>query len=79
MTTIKINDHYDVTLHGPRKLAKGYEVEGTIWNRETNQSTGIRVRGEGRTITAAQDRARAQAVQKCPIDPPKPRASRKKG
>jgi hypothetical protein len=66
MTTQRINDQYDVTMAGPRKLAKGYEVVGTIWNRQTQKSTKITVRGEGRTISSAQARAFAEATQKCP-------------
>ncbi len=66
MTTRRINDQYDLTMAGPRKVATGYEVDGTIWNSQTKKSMKITVRGEGRTISAAQDRAFAEAQQKCP-------------
>jgi len=82
MATYKINDDYDVTISGPKKLVKGFEVEGTIFNRKTGKSTGINVRGEGRTISSAHDRARAQALQLCSLrpdnEPSKPRQGRTK-
>lgn len=67
MTTLILNDRYDVTLAGPRKTAKGYEVEGKIWDRKSGKATDIRVRGEGRTISSAQDRARQQSQERCPL------------
>jgi hypothetical protein len=68
MTTFKINDDYDVTTSGPSRLPKGFEVTGTIWNSKTSKSTGIKVKGQGKTISAAQDVARARASEACPRD-----------
>jgi thiamine biosynthesis lipoprotein ApbE len=67
MTTIKLNDRYDVTLAVSGKTAKGYEVEGKIWDRQTGKPTEIQVRGAGRTISSAQAKARDQARQSCPF------------
>jgi hypothetical protein len=68
MTTINLTDRYDVTLAGPTKVRKGFEVTGRIWNRQTHKQTDIAVEGKGRTISAAQDRAIKQAKERCPDD-----------
>jgi hypothetical protein len=39
VTTFILNDRYDVTLAGPSKTPKGYEVEGKIGDRKSGKAT----------------------------------------
>jgi len=64
--TVDLDDRYAVTItygRGP----KGHLAVGEIFERKTGKKTGIDVRGEGRTIGSAGNRAIADARRKVPI------------
>lgn len=68
MATFSMTDRYDLTLSGPERVANGFRVEGCIWDRENNKPTAVRVHGEARTISAAQDQALEQAWDRMPFE-----------
>ena len=67
--TFDIDEFYGVTI-SQEKAGKPYVAVGEIYSRRTMNKIGVRVRGEGRTWSAAADRALAQARAACPMDPP---------
>lgn len=66
--TLDINVHYGVTIR-QTQAGNPFVATGEIFSRKTMQDVGIRVRGEGRTWTAAAKRAMEQARAECPDDP----------
>jgi hypothetical protein len=67
--TYDINEHYGVTISQTR-AGRPFVATGEIFSRRTMKNVGIQVRGEGRTWSAAADRALAQARIDCPAEPP---------
>lgn len=63
--TVNLSGRYGVTItceNGP----KGFVALGEIFDRRTMEDIGIQVRGEGRTVASAGDRAIDDARAKCP-------------
>ncbi len=69
LTTISLNEFYDVTLRSDGKTGSTFKVSGAIWRKGQSKPTKIKVSGEGRTLAAAQTRAMAQARDALPDDP----------
>jgi hypothetical protein len=63
--TRKIDDLHDVTIRSDRRRSGGWEAEGDIFIIATQRHVGVTVRGEGRTMTAAEARAFAEARRWC--------------
>jgi hypothetical protein len=63
--TRKIDDRYEVTIRSDPLRRGGWESEGDIYNSETREDVGVRVRGQGRTMPAAEDRAFGEARRWC--------------
>ena len=59
--TRKIDDRHSVTIRSDRRLGGGWESEGAIFVTATRRDIGATVRGEGRTLPAAEARAFAEA------------------
>jgi hypothetical protein len=69
MATLSLREFYDVTLSFDGKTGSNYKVSGSIWRKSQAKPTKIKVTGEGRTLSAAQDRAIAKAREMLPDDP----------
>lgn len=65
MATYPINNDFDVTVSQKQKTKSGYVAEGTIYSRKTHKPVGHRVLGTGRTLSAAMNRAVAEAKRQC--------------
>jgi hypothetical protein len=67
--TYDINEHYGVTI-SQTQAGRPFVATGEIFSRKTMQNVGIRVRGEGRTWSAAAGRALVRARAECPAAAP---------
>jgi hypothetical protein len=63
--TRKIDDRYEVTISSDRCRTGGWESEGHIFVTATGKSNGVTVKGEGRTLPSAEQRAFAEARKWC--------------
>ena len=60
--TRKVDDRHSVTIRSDRRRrGGGWESEGDIFVTATCRDIGVTVRGEGRTLPAAEARAFAEA------------------
>ena len=59
--TREIDDRHSVTIRSDRRPRGGWESEGDIFVTATCRNIGVTVRGEGRTLPAAEARAFAEA------------------
>jgi hypothetical protein len=65
MATYVINDDFDVTVSQQGRSKSGFTAVGTIHARKTQKPVGKPVQGTGRTLTAAMNRAVAEARRQC--------------
>ena len=63
--TRKIDDRCNVTIRSDRLRGGGWRAEGDIYVAATGRWVGVTVEGEGRTISAAEERAFAAARTWC--------------
>lgn len=63
--TRKIDDLHEVTIRSDRRRTGGWESRGDIFVSATQRDIGVTVRGEGRTMSAAEARAFADARRWC--------------
>jgi hypothetical protein len=59
--TRQLDDRHSVTIRSDRRRSGGWESEGDIFVTATCKDIGVTVRGEGRTMSSAEQRAFAQA------------------
>lgn len=57
MATYNISDDFGVTVSMTGRTKRGFSVIGVIFSRKTLKSIGRDVRGEGSTLSLAQNRA----------------------
>ena len=61
MPTSKIDERYSVTIRSDKRRGGGWGAEGEIYVTATGRDIGVTVRGQGRTKSAADGRALAEA------------------
>lgn len=59
--TRRIDELYSVTVRSEKRRGGGWESEGEIFVTATCRDIGVTVRGEGRTMSSAEQRAFAEA------------------
>lgn len=69
--TRDINDYYSITVSPDGKNGEVHTASATIFRRDNQQRVAIEHRGEGRTLSKAEERAFGAARIACPIKPPK--------
>lgn len=60
-----IDDRYSVSISSHPVRHGGWEAEGDVFVTTTQAATPITVRGEGRTLAAAEEQAVAEARRLC--------------
>ena len=63
--TRKIDELYSVTIRSDKRRGGGWESEGEIFLTATCRDIDVTVRGEGRTMSSAEQRAFAEARRWC--------------
>lgn len=63
--TRKIDGRHSVTIRSNKRRGGGWGSEGGIFVTATGKDVGLTVRGEGRTMSSAEQRAFAEARRWC--------------
>ena len=63
--TMKLDDQFSVTISSDPLRRDGWEAVGQVYNTLGSCDTLVTVRGAGRTLPAAEDRALVEARRWC--------------